>query len=140
MSSVSRPLSPHLSIYKPQITSVLSILHRITGFVLYVGLLYLSWVLIFSTFNDVVLAQVFLNLTVTIFSSFFGKLILFGWIFCLNYHTVNGIRHLVWDAGSGFSKEAVTTSGIVALIAAVVFTGSTWYFIYNIFSKICVMY
>jgi len=132
MSSVSRPLSPHLSVYKPQITSVLSILHRITGFVLYVGLLYLSWVIIFSTFNDVVLAQVFLNLTVTIFSSFFGKLILFGWIFCLHYHTVNGIRHLVWDTGSGFSKKAVTTSGIVALFAAVVFTGLTWYFIYNI--------
>ena len=132
MNSVSRPLSPHLSVYKPQITSILSILHRITGFVLYVGLLYLSWVIIFSTFSDVVLAQTFLNLTVTIFSSFFGELILFAWIFCLNYHTANGVRHLVWDTGAGFSKEAVTKSGLVVLLASVIFTALSWYFIYNI--------
>ena len=132
MNSVSRPLSPHLSVYKPQITSSLSILHRITGFVLYLGLLYLSWVIIFSTFSDVVLAQTFLNLTVTVVSSFFGKLLLFAWIFCLNYHAVNGIRHLIWDTGSGFSIEAVTKSGIIALCAAVLFTGTSWYFIYNI--------
>jgi succinate dehydrogenase / fumarate reductase cytochrome b subunit len=132
MNSASRPLSPHLSIYKPQITSTLSILHRITGFFLYIGLLYLAWVMIFATFDNVVFAQLFLDLSVLIFSSFFGKLILFCWILCLNYHTVNGIRHLIWDAGIGFSKDSVTRSGVVALFCAVVLTSVTWFFIYNI--------
>jgi succinate dehydrogenase / fumarate reductase, cytochrome b subunit len=132
MKSVSKPVSPHLTIYKPQITTLLSILHRISGFLLYLGLLLLGWVIIFSAFDDVILASSFLDLSVLVFSSIIGKFLLFIWVFSLNFHTVNGIRHLIWDAGIGFSKEAVTRSGVIALISALILTIISWILIFEV--------
>ncbi len=132
MKTVNRPLSPHITIYKPQITSVLSILHRISGFGLYIGLLLLSWIIICSAFLDVVFSQGFLDLTVTLFSSIVGKCLLFVWILALNYHAANGIRHLTWDLGVGLSKEAVTRSGIAVIILAFAFTAISWLLIFKV--------
>ena len=118
---VQRPLSPHLQIYRPQITSVLSILHRATGVCLAVGTVLLTWWLVAAATSDSAYAAVsgFLR-------SWLGLLLLFGWTAALWYHFSNGIRHLTWDAGHGFALPQVYASGRVVLIAAAVLTVLTW--------------
>ena len=119
----NRPLSPHLSIYRPQLTSVTSILTRITGTGLLVGaLLVVWWFLAAATGPEYfALADGFLT-------SWFGHLILIGATFALYYHFCNGVRHLWWDAGWGFGLEQVTQSGYAALAAAGVLTLLTFIF------------
>jgi len=121
MATENRPLSPHLQVYRPQLTSVLSILHRGTGIVLTVGTLMLvCWLIAAATgpaaFNDV---QSFLG-------SIIGRLLLFGWTFALFYHLCNGIRHLVWDTGRGFELPAAYASGWLVVTAASVLTVISW--------------
>ena len=121
MSPRSRPLSPHLQVYRPQLTSMLSILHRLTGVALAVGTLLLVWWLVAAAAGPeaYATAQSFL-------SSFIGLLLLFGWTFALFYHLANGIRHLAWDAGWGFELGQVYASGWVALAAAAALTAVSW--------------
>ena len=89
-----RPLSPHLQIYKPQITSVLSILHRGTGIVLSIGsIILVSWIVTLTLGESTYLMYS------NIINNWFGKLIIFGFTLALFYHLSNGIRHLFWDAG-----------------------------------------
>src|SRR5690606_1427727 len=103
MISSRRPLSPHLQIYRPQITSTLSILHRLTGIALGGGTLLLTWWLVAAAAGPEAFAtaQGFI-------CSIVGRLLLFGWSFALFYHLCNGIRHLVWDAGYGFEIDTTT--------------------------------
>lgn len=121
MATQSRPLSPHLQIYKPQITSVMSILHRATGMVLALGAVFLVWWLAAAAAGpqSYAGAQAF-------FGSWFGQLGLLAWSFAFYYHLCNGLRHLYWDTGRGMSIEAVNRSGMVALVAALVLVGITW--------------
>jgi succinate dehydrogenase / fumarate reductase cytochrome b subunit len=118
---VRRPLSPHLQIYRPQITSVLSILHRATGVGLAAGTVLLTWWLVAAATSDGAYAAVsgFLR-------SWLGLLLLFGWTAALWYHFSNGIRHLAWDAGRGYALPQVHASGRAVLIATVVLTVLTW--------------
>ncbi|HUZ64791.1 MAG TPA: succinate dehydrogenase, cytochrome b556 subunit [Acetobacteraceae bacterium] len=118
---VRRPLSPHLQVYRPQITSALSIFHRITGVALAVGTLLLVWWLVAaaSSAGAFALAQGFIG-------SWIGLLLLFGWTLALFYHLCNGIRHLAWDAGFGFELPSVHATGIAVLVAAVVLTVAAW--------------
>jgi succinate dehydrogenase cytochrome b subunit len=121
-----RPLSPHLQVYRPQLTSVLSILHRMTGVALAVGTLLLVWWLIaaasgvdaFSTVQSVI-------------GSWIGRLLLFGWSFALFYHLANGIRHLFWDAGRGFDLPIVHASGWIVVGVSVVLTMAAWIWGYS---------
>ena len=108
----SRPLSPHLQIYKPQITSVLSISHRISGVFLSVGLLTMSiFILLLAIGEDSYLIwKLFSN-------SILGEIILFGWGFALSFHMFNGIRHLFWDYDIGLSLVASKWSGIIVCLA-----------------------
>ena len=103
MTTDNRPISPHLQVYKPQITSILSILHRATGFALAVGTLLFVWWLISAAAGPQTYAVVEAFL-----SSWIGTLLLIGWSFAVFYHLCNGIRHLFWDAGRGFEIETVT--------------------------------
>lgn len=121
MSADHRPLSPHLQIYKPQITSVMSILHRITGVALAVGTLLLIYWLAAAAGGpeSYAAAQGFM-------ASPIGLLLLFGWTLAFFYHLSNGIRHLFWDAGYGFELPTVYKSGWAALIAAAVLTILSW--------------
>ena len=121
MSVDRRPLSPHLQVYKPQLTSVLSISHRITGVALAVGTLLLAWWLIAAAAGPDAFAVVqgFLG-------SWLGYLILFGFSYALMYHLCNGIRHLFWDAGYGFELETVYKSGWATVIVSVALTVVTW--------------
>ena len=121
MSTGSRPLSPHLQIYKPQITSVLSILHRLTGIALALGTLVLAWSLIAAAAGPDAFAS-----AQAAFGSFLGRLFLFGWTFALFYHLANGIRHLCWDAGFGYQLHTVSVTGWTVVAAAVVLTLGAW--------------
>jgi succinate dehydrogenase / fumarate reductase cytochrome b subunit len=117
-----RPLSPHLQIYRPQITSVLSITHRATGVALAAGMLLLTcWLLAAATGNAAFSAvSAFLG-------SPLGLLMLFGWSVALFYHLANGIRHLFWDAGYGFDLPTVEKSGYFVLAFTVAATLLAWF-------------
>lgn len=120
MPSMERPLSPHIQVYRPQITSVLSILHRITGVALTVGTLLLTWWLVSAAYGADAFAtsQAFLG-------SIIGQLLLWGFTFSLWYHFANGIRHLAWDFGWGFELDNLRKSGIATVAFAVVATVAT---------------
>lgn len=118
---VARPLSPHLQIYRPQITSAMSIFHRITGVALGFGSLLLVWWLTAAAGSPASFERM-----QSFMGSILGWLLLAGWTAALFYHFCNGIRHLWWDAGRGLSIEAVERSGKIALAAAVALTVLTF--------------
>lgn len=121
MADVNRPLSPHLQVYRPQITSMLSVVHRGTGVVLGVGTLLLAWWLIAAASGPEAYAQV--NWFI---SGWIGRLILLGFTYSLFYHLCNGIRHLFWDIGAGFELSAVSATGWVVVIFSLGMTGLAW--------------
>ena len=120
-TTVRRPLSPHLQVYKPQLTSVLSIMNRLSGIATSVGTLMMVWWLVASAGSPGGYAtmQGFMG-------SFFGIILLFGWTVALVYHFVGGLRHLAWDAGYGFDLPQVYASGWAAIIATAVLTVLIW--------------
>lgn len=121
MARVERPLSPHLGIYRWQVSNTLSIIHRGTGLLLAIGALFLvGWLVsIVAGFNTYVRFNAF-------FQGPVGVLMLFGWTFCFFYHLGNGIRHLFWDAGKGFEMRQARASGWAVVIAAVLLTAGFW--------------
>jgi succinate dehydrogenase / fumarate reductase, cytochrome b subunit len=122
----SRPLSPHLQIYRPEISSMLSISHRISGFFLYFGIMLLSWALIAKAIPDCEMAANFANFTYDFFTKIIGKILLFCWSLAFFYHFCNGIRHLYWDTARGFSIKSVTISGITVIITSIALTIIAW--------------
>ena len=116
-----RPLSPHLTIFRPLITMVMSIVHRITGAALTFGMLLLAWWLMaaasgpgaFETANG-------------FFASWFGRLVLFGFTWALLHHMLGGIRHLIWDTGAGYSAAARNGLAWATLAGSVVLTLLVW--------------
>jgi succinate dehydrogenase / fumarate reductase cytochrome b subunit len=118
---VHRPLSPHLQVYKWQLTSVLSILHRATGIALSVGALYLATWVIYAAANPTAYA-----LFQSFNTSILGRIVLGGWLFCAFYHLCNGIRHLFWDAGYGFELKDAYRSGWIVVTVSLVATVVSW--------------
>lgn len=118
---VRRPLSPHLQVYKPQITTVLSILHRITGVALAVGSLLMVWWLVAAATSPEAWYGA-RDFTV----SWFGRLLMFGWTAALLFHLANGIRHLIWDIGYGFEQSEYKASGRAVVIATAAGTVLVW--------------
>jgi succinate dehydrogenase / fumarate reductase cytochrome b subunit len=123
-SKVQRPISPHLQIYKPQMTSVLSILHRITGFALSVGLMLLVYWLWAAAYSPTSLTG-FYSFT----SSIFGMVLLFGWSLAFYYHLANGLRHLIWDTGRMLGIKDATKGGYAVLGFTLGATLGTWIYI-----------
>lgn len=121
MAQASRPLSPHLGIYRWYLTMAMSIAHRVTGAGLTVGLLLLAWWLLALAGGPESFATVQAAM-----DNIFGGLILFGFTLFLFYHSLNGIRHLVWDTGRNLDKEGARASGIVVLGATAFLTALTW--------------
>ena len=117
----NRPLSPHLQIYRPQITSGVSIFNRITG----VGLAFAMLVVVYWIGAAAYGPDSYARAQEVIWS-WFGRLCLFGFSVCLFYHLSNGIRHLFWDIGWGFEKTQVNASGIAVLVATAVLTALAW--------------
>ncbi len=128
---MNRPTSPHLTIYRPQITSVLSILHRMTGVALYAGALVLVGWLAIAAYYPSDYARLHDCLT-----SLVGRALLFGWTLAFYYHLANGIRHLFWDMGKGFKLGAVTASGVFVLIFTLAATLGSWAYAYHVVGKL----
>ena len=126
MANVDRPLSPHLQVYRPQITSILSIFHRMTGVLLGIGTLILTWWLVAAATGDA-----YYNLVVDLLATWIGRLILLGFTWALFFHLCNGIRHLFWDAGYGYEISTTTRSGWLAMIAATALTVLAWFAAYG---------
>ena len=116
-----RPLSPHLSIYKPQLTSILSSLHRATGALLTIGTLLVCYWLLATAAGP----ESFANAK-AIFGSWLGQLTLFGWSWAVLYHLSNGIRHLCWDLGLGLEIKPVYRSGTIVIIVSLLLTLILW--------------
>jgi succinate dehydrogenase / fumarate reductase, cytochrome b subunit len=123
MTHDNRPLSPDMQIYRPQLTSVLSISHRVTGIALSVGtLLLISWLVAAAEGPQAYSAvRGFIH-------SWLGLLLMFGLTFSLFFHLCNGIRHLVWDAGYGFELRTVYASGWAVVMASTALTIAAWIF------------
>lgn len=122
--SSSRPLSPHLQIYKPQMTSILSIFHRLTGFALSFGLILLCiwlWEAAYSPRS--------LKLLYGFTGSWFGIAMLFGWSLAFYYHLANGLRHLFWDMGKMLDLESAYKAGYAVLGFTFGATLGTWIYI-----------
>ena len=116
-----RPLSPHLQVYRWQVQMVTSILHRATGVILTLGSLLVVWALLalaagperWAQFADCVRSPL-------------GFVVLFGWSWALAYHLLNGIRHLVQDAGYGYSIEKFVRSSWISIIGSLALTVLIW--------------
>ena len=121
MSNTNRPLSPHLQVYRPQLTSVLSILHRASGIILAIGAVLIAW-----WFWSVLSGPSAYSTAHGFFNSFFGVLLLLVWTLCTFYHLCNGIRHLIWDAGYALEIEQAYLAGKVVIGAAVFLTILAW--------------
>ena len=121
MTMNERPLSPHLQIYKVELPMMLSGLHRITGIALSVGsLLLVAWLE-----SAVYSAEAFATLN-RFLGSFIGQLMLFGWTFSLIYHSVSGVRHLLWDTGRLLEVKQIHSSSKFVLAIAIVLTVLAW--------------
>ncbi len=121
MARQPRPLSPHLQVYRPQITSVLSIAHRISGVALGAGALLLTWWLVAAvegpeSFNEVQ----------AVIGSWYGRLLIFGFTLAFFFHLSNGVRHLFWDLGYGLELRYVYRSGWVVMALTLVLTLFSW--------------
>ncbi|MGR9106559.1 MAG: succinate dehydrogenase, cytochrome b556 subunit [Gammaproteobacteria bacterium] len=119
--TISRPLSPHLQIYRLPLTAIVSITHRATGVAITLGMIYLVvWLMGIaegaSAFQE---TRAFLD-------SWFGRLLLFLWTFALFFHFAHGIRHLVWDVGMTFDRAEMDRFAVIEITAAVGLTLFVW--------------
>ena len=121
MASETRPLSPHLQVYRWQLTSVLSILHRAAGVALAAGTILLIWWLVAAAMGPGAYAGIR-----GFFGSWIGRVLLFGWTVALYYHLCNGIRHLLWDSGHGLDLPQVYAGGWAVVAATAALTIVTW--------------
>ncbi len=116
-----RPLSPHLQIYRPAMTMMMSIAHRITGATLYFGTLLLAWFLIAASTSAGAYAA-----AATCLNSIAGKLILFGFTWALFHHLLGGIRHIIWDTGHGLEHPQREWLAQATLYGGIVLTAIVW--------------
>lgn len=121
MAEIKRPLSPHLGIYKWQISNSMSILHRLTGVSLALAAVALIWWIVAVASGEGAYA---------VFQAFFagplGLLLLLAFSLSFFYHLVNGVRHLAWDVGFGFDRERAKVTGWIALVLALLAAVAFW--------------
>jgi succinate dehydrogenase / fumarate reductase, cytochrome b subunit len=116
-----RPLSPHLTVYRWPVTMTVSILQRITGGALYFGTLLIAWWLIAAATSES-----YFDFVNGIFGSWFGRLVLFGYTWALIHHMLGGIRHLIWDTGSGLEKHTASRIAWANIAVGIVLTVLVW--------------
>jgi succinate dehydrogenase / fumarate reductase cytochrome b subunit len=125
--SAARPLSPHLQIYRPMLTMMMSIMHRITGVGLYFGIVLLVWWLTAASLSDG-----YFDFVQGFFGHWFGRLILFGFTWALIHHALGGLRHLLWDTGRGFDLNLVEWLARANLAGSIVLTLLLWVIGYGV--------
>lgn len=119
--AAARPLSPHMTIYRWPMTMAMSIAHRVTGTGLYFGMILFAWWLLavaagpnaYATFQSVV-------------GSWIGRLVLFGYTWALIHHMLGGIRHLIWDTGTGLDKKSIEIFAWATLLGSITLTILLW--------------
>ena len=116
-----RPLSPHLQVYKMMLTFVMSGFHRISGFVLYFGILLLAWWLIAAASGPNAYANV-----EWFMGSWIGRLVLLGYTWALLHHMLGGIRHLIWDTIHGFEPAEREMLALATLVGSISLTVVVW--------------
>ena len=116
-----RPLSPHLQIYKPMLTMMMSIIHRLTGMALYFGSLLLAWWLIAAATGPD-----YFDFVNGLAGTLVGKLVLFGYTWALIHHMFGGIRHFIWDTGRGFELPTVEFMARATIAASLGLTALIW--------------
>lgn len=119
--TIKRPLSPHLQIYTPQMTSILSIMNRVTGIALSAGTFLLVWWLVAAASGPGAY-----NTVQSFIGSPIGLFVLFGWTASLFFHFYNGIRHLGWDVGYGYALDKAYATGWLVVAATAVTTILVW--------------
>ena len=121
-----RPLSPHLQVYRPQLTTIMSIGHRASGIVLATGTLVLAaWLIALALGPDA-----FATVSMVIAHPL-GQFVLFGYSFLLFYHASNGVRHLGWDIGRGLAIPSLYRNGYIVLAVTALFTALLWLFVWS---------
>jgi len=121
MASGNRPLSPHLQVYRPQITSLLSILHRLTGVAMIGGAVMFTYWIAAATYGPEAFDR-----AQAVLGSWFGRLVLFGMALSLFYHLGNGVRHMAWDIGWGYEMPKLVASGWAVVVFSIVMTFLTF--------------
>jgi succinate dehydrogenase / fumarate reductase cytochrome b subunit len=119
--SSARPLSPHLQIYRPMLTMMMSIMHRITGLGLYFGI-----VLLVGWLMAAAISESCFDFVQGFFGHWFGRLVLFGFTWLLIHHALGGLRHLLWDTGRGFDLNAIERLARANLAGSIVLTLLLW--------------
>jgi len=122
-----RPLSPHLQIYRPMLTMMMSIVHRATGIALYLGTLLLAWWLIAAATD----ARAF-DTANSVLTSILGRLVLLGFTWSLFHHLLGGIRHFIWDTGRGMDHPQREYLAQATLIGGLVLTAVVWVVAYMV--------
>ena len=125
--SAARPLSPHLQIYRPMLTMMMSIMHRITGIGLYFGIVLLVWWLTAASISDS-----YFDFVQGFFGHWFGRLLLFGFTWALIHHALGGLRHLLWDTGRGFDLNLVEWLARANLAGSIALTLLLWVIGYGV--------
>lgn len=116
-----RPLSPHLSVYKPMLTMMMSIVHRITGVGLYFGMALFVWWLFSASYSEE-----YFDFVQDFIGSWLGRLVLFGFTWALVHHALGGLRHLIWDTGRGFDLKLIEVLAKANLVGSIVLTILIW--------------
>ena len=121
MNDSKNPLSPHLQIYRWQISSLISITHRITGILNFLGLIFISaWI------SSAGISENLFECFSVFLKSFIGRFILIGFTWSISYHLLSGIRHLFWDLGYGYEIKTANFSGILVILGSLVLTIILW--------------
>ena len=121
MNDFKNPLSPHLQIYRWSISSLLSIIHRISGIINLTALILIFICLLILSFSESNY-----ELFLLLINSFFGKFVLIGFTWSMSFHLLSGIRHLAWDFGYGFEIKTANISGVIVIISSLVLTIIFW--------------
>lgn len=120
-SQAARPLSPHLQVYRLTLTFVMSGFHRVTGLVLYFGMLIpAAWLLAAAAGPE------WFEFVNGLFATILGRLVLFGYTWGLFHHMLGGIRHLIWDTGRGLDLVSIEVLAQATIIGSVALTAAVW--------------
>ena len=126
-SPADRPLSPHLEIYRLTFTFLMSGFHRVTGFVLYFGMLIpIAWLLAAANGSE------WFDFVNALLGTFLGRLVLFGYTWGLIHHMLGGVRHLIWDTGRGLDLVSIEVFARATIIGSVALTAAVWLAAYTL--------
>ena len=121
MNDSKNPLSPHIQIYRWQVSSLVSIVHRITGILNLLGLIFIcAWI------SSVGIGENFFESFSVFLKSFIGEFILIGFTWSMSYHLLSGIRHFFWDLGHGYEIKTANFTGIIVILGSLVLTIILW--------------